>query len=265
MNTVQKSSLRLKSRQSHQNNSKCPLTVDHEGTGPLAPHAQRLAWEWQRQVLLHGPTLPVSNFYEAKHYLTHSSAVPQISIFEVFYKPSAHCGPSGRLGQRGLWDWGAVKLLQHSQRSESERAVTLWTRVDFCDRLLLKCFNHNITSNQTSSRVKDINILLQWRWDSVSEISRTLQGNTWTGCILHIWTVLFKHSVFSKENVMLKRAKGYNGQRPPSDACVQTLTITKQRRRNAGTYDCTPLHLSLIYCFTGSDLQMCSCSRTSVW
>lgn len=68
----------------------------------------------------------------------------------------------------------------------------------------------------------------------------------------------------SKENVILKRAKGYNGQRPPSDACAQTLTITKQRRRKAGTYDCTPLHLSLIYCFTGSDLQMCSCSRTSV-
>lgn len=68
----------------------------------------------------------------------------------------------------------------------------------------------------------------------------------------------------SKENVILKRAKGYNGQRPPSDACAQTLTITKQRRRKAGTYDCTRLHVSLIYCFTGSDLQMCSCSRTSV-
>lgn len=55
---------------------------DHEGTGPQppAPLAQRLAWDWQRQMLLHVPTLPVSKFYEAKHYLTHSSAVPQISI-----------------------------------------------------------------------------------------------------------------------------------------------------------------------------------------
>ncbi len=78
------------------------------------------------------------------------------------------------------------------------------------------------------------------------------------------------HSVFRKENVLLKRAKGYNGQRPPSDACAQTLTITKQHRRKAGTCDCTPLHLSLIYCllyircsFTGSDLQQSLCETSA--
>ncbi len=43
--------------------------------------------------------------------------MPQISIFEVFPKPSAHCGPSGRLGQHGLRDRGAVKLLQSAKKS----------------------------------------------------------------------------------------------------------------------------------------------------
>lgn len=138
--------------------------MDHEGTGPLAPHAHRLAWEWQRQVLLHSFTLPVSNLWSQALFNTFFGYAPDINFWGVLLAFS----PLWAVREAGsAWfarsRCGDVVTACHSCIPRS--AVTLWTRVNFCDRL---CFNHNITSNQTCSWAKDINILLHCVWNQNS-------------------------------------------------------------------------------------------------
>ncbi len=67
--------------------------------------------------------------------------------------------------------------------------------------------------------------------------------------------------------MLLKRAKGYNGQRPPSDACAQTLTITKQHRRKAGTCDSAlyTVHLMQFHRLRPAAEHVCDLCVHSTW